>query len=304
MSLPPTPTRPDFVTAQTSLQQHEKPACTSCGTYDTPYWRRNLDGKYICNACGLYEKSRGPASHTIEVKKQSPLRSQRGAQASCANCGTTTTSTWRRSETGERICNACGLYYKLHKVQRPKHMKVGVVQNRRRFNHGERAFTSSSFVNLSGPASETASRTSEPSTPRRQSLPSVSSLGQPPASVPSTLPAISAAPGVGPTKLPNLSFILNQSQAEEPRPSYLPASMNSLSGPPSILPSMPSHQQQMQQQLQQIQHLQMQQQQAQGSQHPEYVNQLKQDLQREVANLNRLLYRTNETLEMLERVSQ
>ncbi|KAF2985224.1 hypothetical protein EK904_007538 [Melospiza melodia maxima] len=35
---------------------------------------------------------------------------------SCANCHTTTTTLWRRNAEGEPVCNACGLYMKLHGV--------------------------------------------------------------------------------------------------------------------------------------------------------------------------------------------
>ena len=35
----------------------------------------------------------------------------------CANCQTNTTTLWRRNAQGEPVCNACGLYYKLHKVR-------------------------------------------------------------------------------------------------------------------------------------------------------------------------------------------
>lgn len=35
---------------------------------------------------------------------------------SCANCHTSTTTLWRRNNEGEPVCNACGLYYKLHGV--------------------------------------------------------------------------------------------------------------------------------------------------------------------------------------------
>jgi len=34
----------------------------------------------------------------------------------CSNCLTQTTTLWRRNNDGETVCNACGLYYKLHGV--------------------------------------------------------------------------------------------------------------------------------------------------------------------------------------------
>ena len=34
----------------------------------------------------------------------------------CANCNTNTTTLWRRNNQGEPVCNACGLYFKLHSV--------------------------------------------------------------------------------------------------------------------------------------------------------------------------------------------
>lgn len=40
----------------------------------------------------------------------------RRAGTSCANCGTNTTTLWRRNGNGDPVCNACGLYYKLHNV--------------------------------------------------------------------------------------------------------------------------------------------------------------------------------------------
>lgn len=36
---------------------------------------------------------------------------------SCTNCHTTTTTLWRRNAEGEPVCNACGLYMKLHGVR-------------------------------------------------------------------------------------------------------------------------------------------------------------------------------------------
>ncbi|GJJ75843.1 hypothetical protein EMPS_08201 [Entomortierella parvispora] len=51
----------------------------------------------------------------------------------CANCQTLTTPSWRRCSQGKiLLCNACGLYQKLHNVPRPTYVsKEGVVKIRR-----------------------------------------------------------------------------------------------------------------------------------------------------------------------------
>ncbi|XP_074481099.1 transcription factor GATA-3 isoform X7 [Sebastes fasciatus] len=57
----------------------------------------------------------------------------RRAGTSCANCQTTTTTLWRRNANGDPVCNACGLYYKLHnQINRPLTMKKEGIQTRNR----------------------------------------------------------------------------------------------------------------------------------------------------------------------------
>ncbi|KAI8846840.1 hypothetical protein BC829DRAFT_355621, partial [Chytridium lagenaria] len=50
----------------------------------------------------------------------------------CSNCSTASTPLWRRDDKGNPICNACGLYFKLHGHHRPVSMKRAFIQRRRR----------------------------------------------------------------------------------------------------------------------------------------------------------------------------
>uniref|UniRef100_A0A914IF23 GATA-type domain-containing protein n=1 Tax=Globodera rostochiensis TaxID=31243 RepID=A0A914IF23_GLORO len=77
------------------------------------------------------------SSALAPVASQSPLevkgkqrRPSAGRQLQCSNCDSTTTPLVRRNQHGQPVCNACGLYYKLHQVARPLALKKETIQTR------------------------------------------------------------------------------------------------------------------------------------------------------------------------------
>ncbi|KAH0597332.1 hypothetical protein MHUMG1_04709 [Metarhizium humberi] len=55
-----------------------------------------------------------------------------GNLPTCQNCTTSTTPLWRRDEFGSVLCNACGLFLKLHGRPRPISLKTDVIKSRNR----------------------------------------------------------------------------------------------------------------------------------------------------------------------------
>nr|CAI5833002.1 unnamed protein product [Callosobruchus analis] len=119
--------------------------CVNCGAIDTPLWRRDVAAEpahggvpeYYKNYYAGYNGVRTPA-HTSEEKSNRRLSASRRAGLTCTNCQTNTTTLWRRNQVGEPVCNACGLYYKLHSVNRPLSMRKDSVQTRKRKSKGSK----------------------------------------------------------------------------------------------------------------------------------------------------------------------
>ena len=68
-------------------------------------------------------------------RPQSPGGTKQGegsAPTTCTNCFTQTTPLWRRNPEGHPLCNACGLFLKLHGVVRPLSLKTDVIKKRNR----------------------------------------------------------------------------------------------------------------------------------------------------------------------------
>lgn len=74
-------------------------------------------------------KSASPESEDKEDLRHELLRP---TQTMCLNCMTTNTPLWRRDENGQILCNACGLFLKLHGRRRPISLKTDVIKSRNR----------------------------------------------------------------------------------------------------------------------------------------------------------------------------
>lgn len=86
----------------------------------------------------------------------------------CSNCNTTKTPLWRRDPEGQPLCNACGLFLKLHGVVRPLSLKTDVIKKRNRAAGGSGSGAAlgkdSAKIGGSTATSATASTTNSSST--------------------------------------------------------------------------------------------------------------------------------------------
>uniref|UniRef100_A0A914PF21 GATA-type domain-containing protein n=1 Tax=Panagrolaimus davidi TaxID=227884 RepID=A0A914PF21_9BILA len=81
---------------------------------------------------GPQASGNGGGKKKPSVKKTTNSVPQRRQNLICSNCKDHLTTLWRRNQHGEPVCNACGLYYKLHGVNRPESMKKDGIRTRKR----------------------------------------------------------------------------------------------------------------------------------------------------------------------------
>lgn len=76
-----------------------------------------------------YENNENDINYPIEKNNYNTVYNNN--DPICAHCDATETSLWRRLD-GNTVCNACGLYFKMHGVRRPKTLKKYAIKKRRR----------------------------------------------------------------------------------------------------------------------------------------------------------------------------
>ncbi|XP_029973664.1 erythroid transcription factor-like [Salarias fasciatus] len=101
--------------------------CVCCGTSSAPLWRKDAAGRPQCNSCSSQNREDTPL---LKPKRRTVVAQRKFAR--CVNCETETTTLWRRNSAGQPLCNACGLYYKLHQMDRPLSLKKDGIQTRNR----------------------------------------------------------------------------------------------------------------------------------------------------------------------------
>lgn len=150
-SPPPIPVKPAAAGGPSGCSREDDPKSGSCPGDGLC---NGTGGTASCSGCPAYNNN---LSHALKASKREPRAGDESASPSrsadkatpvaeeskeddksavgalrCTNCQTTTTPLWRRDEDGNNICNACGLYHKLHGTHRPIGMKKTVIKRRKR----------------------------------------------------------------------------------------------------------------------------------------------------------------------------
>lgn len=150
--------RPGFETKSKSPRPRQEPTQSGTTIPITPYKAPehtpgSCPGGGQCNGAGGADGCHGCPAFNNRISRTAPrpeddphmsgsdhgspvsanaMETDSGMLVACKNCGTTVTPLWRRDEQGQSICNACGLYHKLHGSHRPVNMKKPTIKRRKR----------------------------------------------------------------------------------------------------------------------------------------------------------------------------
>ncbi|RXG72201.1 Protein tramtrack, beta isoform [Armadillidium vulgare] len=116
---------------------YEREESTECFSNSISSRRNVFESQPMINPHDLYSQNKFsvPSSLSKDIPattSHAAVSSKLMPYAKCSNCLTNNTKLWRRSMKGEIVCNACGLYYKLHGVNRPSHLFRNAPMTRRR----------------------------------------------------------------------------------------------------------------------------------------------------------------------------
>ncbi|KAL2796335.1 hypothetical protein BJX66DRAFT_140092 [Aspergillus keveii] len=143
--------------------------CDGCPAYNNRVYKSTARGNvpaHALNRTTIPETAPPPQEPEAQARNNTQGEGNNMLVA-CQNCGTTVTPLWRRDENGHPICNACGLYYKLHGCYRPTTMKKTIIKRRKRVvpalrEHSPTGATHSSHGSSASPEASSPAALSHP----------------------------------------------------------------------------------------------------------------------------------------------